>query len=85
MYMYFDMDGPKLMNELKSYRSFVSDLEPKTLSRAVQEMRCPAAASLRVAVFPCTSSLLARISILPASSAEEERFFFQVSRELKLC
>lgn len=67
----FDMDGPRLVNELKSYQSFISDLEPKTLAKAVQEMWCPAAASLRIA-FPYTSSLLARVSILPA---EVERVF----------
>ena len=77
---YFGMDGPKLWSEFRSYISLVSDLEPKTLSKAVHELWCrPEASGLRL-TFPLTSSLLARIVVLPASSAEVERVFSSLKR-----
>ena len=55
---YFEMDGPKLWYEFLSYKSFASDLEPKTLATAVREMWSPEDSSMTVA-FPMISSLLA--------------------------
>ena len=77
---YFGVDGPKLWNEFVSYKSLVSDLDSKTLTKAVYEMWCPDAIDSMTIAFPMTSSLLARITVLPASSAEVERVFSSVKR-----
>ena len=59
--------------------SLVSDLEPKTLSKTDHELWYPEASGLRLA-FPLISSLLARIVVLPASSADVERVFSSLKR-----
>ena len=71
------MPGAKLWNE---FQSFVSKLDPPTLQQAVMEMWHPTYRSTMVTAYPLISKLLARMIVLPASSAEAEHVFSTMKR-----
>ena len=69
------MDGHKLWNEFLAYRSLASSLTPQSLECALTVMWKSDNRQTMLAAYPLITSLLARIAVLPASSAEMERVF----------
>ena len=69
----FDIDPAVLWNEYRAYTLLVEKLDPPTIQQAVYVMWNPRDRELRV--FPLISQLLARLAVLPASSASVERVF----------
>ena len=74
------LDGACLWNEFLSYKSFADSLDPKTLHQAVFEMWHPDRHDTMTAAYPLLTQLLARVVVLPASSAEVERVFSTMNR-----
>lgn len=74
------LDGPRLWNEFMSYKSFALSLHPVSLHQAVFEMWHPDRHETMAAAYPILSPLLARLIVLPASSAEVERVFSTMNR-----
>ena len=73
--MHFGIDGPKLWDEFRSYRQLVTTMEDRTLAQAVKEICHPSNREAMLACYPLLANLLARVAVLPASSAEVERVF----------
>ena len=74
---YLDIDGHKLWMEFSTYRSFVKRLPSPTIQAAMHAMHGPDVKDTVGAAYPLISNILARISVLPGSSAEAERVFPQ--------
>ena len=77
---YLDIDGHKLWLEFSTYRSFVKRLLKPTIHAAMQAMHRPDVKDTMVAAYPIISNILARISVLPGSSAEVETVFSTMKR-----
>ena len=60
--------------------SICTRLTPATLKKAVREIWHPIHRETMVTAYPLISDLLARIIVLPASSAEAERVFSSMNR-----
>ena len=69
------MDGHKLWNEFLAYHFLASSLTPQSLECALTVMWKSDNRQTMLAAYPLITSLLARIAVLPASSAEMERVF----------
>ena len=69
------LDGAHFCNGFLAYKSFALSLNPRTLHRAVFQMWHPDKRATMAAAYSIISELLARICVLPASSAEVERVF----------
>lgn len=75
------IDGHKLWQEYIGYKSFVESLpSPVCLETAIHVMYSPANREAMALAYPLISSILARIAVLPASSAQVERLFSAVKR-----
>ena len=77
---YLDIDGHKLWMEFSTYRSFVKRLPSPTIQAAMHAMHGPDMKDTMGAAYPLISNILARISVLPGSSAEAERIFSMMKR-----
>ena len=77
---YLDIDGHKLWMEFSTYRSFVKRLPSPTIPAAMHAMHEPDMKDTTGAAYPLISDILARISVLPGSSAEAERVFSTMKR-----
>ncbi len=73
-------DGHQLWLEFITYRSFIDRLDSPTLYAAMQSMHNPRVKENMAAAYPLISDILARISVLPGSSAEVERVFSAMKR-----
>lgn len=74
------IDGHKLWLEFSAYQSLVERLPKATITSAMQAMYCPDNKETMNVAYPVISDILARISTLPASSAEVERVFSTMKR-----
>ena len=75
------IDGHKLWQEYIGYKSFVNSLpQPRSIEVAVKVMHSPANREALAVAYPLISSILARIGVLPASSAQVERLFSTMKR-----
>ena len=74
------IDAAHLCNEFTAYQNFVQNLYPKTLHQAVFEMWCSEKRQTMTTAYPLVSTLLAKLIVLPASSAEVEQTFFAMNR-----
>ena len=75
------IDGHKLWQEYTGYKSFVKSLpEPHCLEVAVKAMYSPGNRETLTVAYPLISSILARIAVLPASSAQVEQLFSAMKR-----
>ena len=82
---WLQIDGHKLWQEYTGYKSFVKSLpEPHCLEVAVKVMYSPANRETLTVAYPLISSILARIAVLPASSAQVERLFSAMHRGSRL-
>ena len=77
---YLDIDGHKLWMEFSTYCSFVKRLPSPTIQAAMHAMHGPDVKDTVGAAYPLISDILARISVLPGSSAEAERVFSTMKR-----
>lgn len=77
---HLDLDGHKLWIEFSTYRSFVKRLSNSTVEAAMHAMHEPGTKDSMCAAYPLISDILARISVLPGSSAEAERVFSTMKR-----
>ena len=64
-----------------SYRCFANEISPSTLEQAVLVMWHPTNREAMKCTYPLISDLLARISVLPATSADVERVFSTLKRK----
>ena len=69
-----------LWNEFRSYKSLATTLAPQSLAAAVGCMWSPADRERVTTAYPLISKRLARITVLPASSAEVESVFSAMKR-----
>ena len=75
------IDGHKLWQEYIGYKSFVESLpSPVCLETAIHVVYSPANREAMALAYPLISSILARIAVLPASSAQVERLFSAMKR-----
>ena len=74
------VDGHKLWQEYLGYKSFVANLPSPSIEVAVQVMHSPENKETMAVAYPIISSILARIAVLPASSAQVERLFSTMKR-----
>lgn len=77
----FKIEGAKLWNEFQSHHSCASMLDPPTLQNAVVEMWHSSNHTSMSIAYSLISKLLARIIVLPGSSAEAERIFFHDEKD----
>ena len=69
------IDGHKLWLEFTGYKSLVQTLPKERLEVAVKFLHSPSHKETMAVAYPLISDILARIAVLPASSAEVERVF----------
>ncbi len=74
------VDGRKLWQEFLSYRSFVKNLSEPSVAAVVQAIYDPANKEALTTAYLLISDILARISVLPASSAQVEHLFSTMKR-----
>ena len=72
----FDIDGSKLWDEFRSYQELVATTEDKTLAHAFIEIWHSSNREAMLVCHPLLANLLARVAVLPASSAEVESVFY---------
>ena len=77
---HFDLDGPQLMCEFQAYQSFVSSTKSDSMRGVVASFWQPSCRETMAAAYPLLSDIIARVAVLPASSAEVERVFSNVKR-----
>ena len=71
------IDGHELWQEYIGYKSFVESLpSPVCLETVIHVMYSPANREAMALAYPPISSILARIAVLSASSAQVERLFY---------
>ena len=74
------IDGHKLWQEFTGYKSLVKTLAKERLEAAVKFLHSPSNKETMAVAYPLISDILARIAVLPASSAEVERVFSAMRR-----
>ena len=74
------VDGRKLWQEFLAYRCFAKNLPELSVEAAVQTIFDPGNKEALTTAYPLISNILARIAVLPASSAHVERLFSTMKR-----
>lgn len=77
---YLGIDGHQLWLEFSTYKIFVKRLPQQSIHSAMQAMYTPDVKDNMIVAYPLISDILARISVLPGSSAEAERVFSTMKR-----
>ena len=77
---HFHLDGPQLMCEFGAYQSYVSSSKCESMREIVASFWHPSCRETMTAAYPLLSDIIARVAVLPASSAEVERVFSNVNR-----
>ena len=74
------VDGKKLWQEFLAYKSFAKSLPEVSVAAAVQTIFDTGNKEALTTAYPLISNILARIAVLPASSAHVERLFSTMKR-----
>ena len=74
------VDGRKLWQEFLAYRALAKSLPELSVEAAVQTIFDPGNKEPLTTAYPLISNILARIAVLPASSAQVERLFSTMKR-----